>query len=158
MLLDIPSLDDIDLRILQALQNDGRISNRQLAERVALSPAPCWRRLRALEENDVIQRYAALVDPAKVGLSILAFAHVSLENHHSETVAEFDALIHERPEVLECHSTSGDYDYMLKIIVADMAAYETFLSDELLQIPAVRTVNTSFSLRQKKLTTQLPLV
>ena len=154
----VPStLDDIDLKILEALQDNGRITNRELADKVSLSPAPCWRRLRALEANGVIQRYAALVDPTKVGLSVQAFAHISLENHHSATVAQFDASIARIPEVLECHSTSGDHDYMLKIIVANMAAYETLLSKKLLQIPAVRTVNTSFSLRQKKLTTQLPL-
>lgn len=148
-------MDDTDRRIIDVLQQDGRISNRELAERVALSTAPCWRRVRQLEDSGVIYRYAALVNPFLVGLNIMAFAHVSLENHHTETVAAFDAGISEWPEVLECHATSGDHDYMLKILVRDMAHYDAFLSERLLQLPQVRTVNTSFSLRRKKYTTAL---
>lgn len=150
-------MDELDRKILDVLQSDGRISNRELADRVSLSQAPCWRRVRQLEQSGVIRRYAALLDPARTGLNILAFAHVSLENHHGDTVAAFDTGIAEWPEVLECHATSGDHDYMLKIVVTDMAHYDAFLNDRLLQLPQVRTVNTSFSLRQKKNTTRLPL-
>ena len=92
-----------------------------------------------------------------IGLSIVAFAHISLENHHAETVTEFNKAIQSSDEVLECYMTSGEYDYMLKIVVADMAAYERFFSDVLMQISAVRNVSTSFALRHKKLTTALPL-
>ncbi len=150
-------MDETDRRILDVLQQDGRISNRALADEVALSQAPCWRRVRQLERSGVIRGYVALLDPERAGLSIVAFAHVSLENHHGDTVAAFDAGIAEWPEVLECHATSGDYDYMLKIIVPDMARYDAFLSERLLQLPQVRTVNTSFSLRRRKNTTRLPL-
>lgn len=151
------SLDKIDARIIAALQADGRLSNRDLAERVALSASPCWRRVRQLEADGVIKGYSALVDPAAVGLNVVAFAHVSLENHHAETIAQFDRAIEQWPHVQECHATSGDYDFMLKIVAADMADYDNFLSESLLQLPAVRTVNTSFSLRSRKLTTHLPL-
>lgn len=150
-------LDRFDIALLRELQRNGRMSNRELAERVDLSPAPCWRRLRALEEGGVIARYTALLNADKVGLSILAFAHISLENHHATTVAEFDKAIQSTDAVLECYMTSGEYDYMLKVVAADMAAYESFLSDVLMQIPAVRNVSTSFALRHKKLTTALPL-
>ena len=150
-------LDRYDLAILMELQQDGRISNRDLAERVGLSPAPCWRRLRNLEQGGVIRNYAALLDPEQIGLSIVAFAHISLDNHHSETVKEFDKAIQSSAEVLECYMTSGEYDYMLKIVVSDMAAYEKYFSDVLMQIQGVRNVSTSFSLRHKKLTTVLPL-
>lgn len=149
--------DRFDVAILAELQRHGRISNRELADKVGLSPAPCWRRLRTLEETGVIDHYVALLDPTKVGLSIVAFAHISLENHHANTVAEFDAAIQNSPEVLECYMTSGEYDYMLKVVVADMAAYERFFSEVLMQIAAVRNVSTSFALRHKKLTTALPL-
>ncbi len=150
-------LDRFDIAILKELQTDGRISNRDLADRVGLSHAPCWRRLRSLEQEQIISRYAALLDAEKVGLSIIAFAHISLENHHADTVAEFDKAIQSADEVLECYMTSGEYAYMLKVIAADMAAYEKFFSEVLMQIPAIRNVSTSFALRHKKLTTALPL-
>jgi DNA-binding Lrp family transcriptional regulator len=146
-----------DISILNALQNDGRMSNRNLAKSVSLSPSPSWRRLRALEEGGVIDHYAAVLDREKVGLSILGFAHVSLHDHRSRTVEKFDQAIMCAPQVLECHATSGEYDYMLKIVAPDMAAYQEFLSGYLLKIGVVRAVNTSFALKQQKSTTVLPL-
>jgi DNA-binding Lrp family transcriptional regulator len=150
-------LDRLDRRILDELQSDARVANQELARRVGLSPAPCWRRLRRLEQEGFIAGYATLLDAGSVGLSILAYALVSLENHHPETVREFDALVRERPEVLECHSMSGPNDYLLKIVAASMEAYEHFMSTRLMQTRAVRSVNTSFVLRTKKLTTRLPV-
>ena len=150
-------LDNYDIAILRILQSDGRISNRELAQAVGLSPAPCWRRLRALEENQIISNYAAILNTEKLKLTIIAFAHISLENHHAKTVIEFDRAIQGSDEVLECYMTSGEYDYMLKVVATDMTAYEKFLSDVLMQIAAVRNVSTSFALRHKKLTTALPL-
>jgi DNA-binding Lrp family transcriptional regulator len=151
------SLDRGDRRILDALQGDARISNQELAKKVGLSPAPCWRRLRRLEEEGFIAGYATLLKPAAIGLPILAYALVTLENHHPETVRQFDRLIQDRPEVLECHSMSGANDYLLRIVAASMEAYEHFLSTQLLQASAVRSVNTSFVLRTKKSTTRLPV-
>ena len=150
-------LDRYDLAILRELQANGRISNRDLAVRVGLSPAPCWRRARALEQQGIISGYAALLDKKKVGLSIVAYAHISLENHQADTVKGLDQAIQAADEVLECYMTSGEYDYMLKVVVADMAAYERFFSEVLMQIPAIRNVNSSFVLRHNKLTTTLPL-
>lgn len=146
-----------DVEILEVLQADGRISNRDLAAKVALSPSPCWRRVRTLEEDGVIERYVALLAPEKLDLAVIAFAHVSLTDHHPESVEEFDAAVDRAPEVLECYMTSGEHDYMLKVITADMASYEHFLSDKMLRLPSVRTVNTGFVLRRKKYTTALPL-
>ena len=150
-------LDRLDRRILQELQADARISNQDLARRVGLSPAPCWRRLRRLEAAGFIAGYATLLHAAAVGLPILAYALVSLENHHPESVRQFDQFVRERDEVLECHSMSGANDYLLRIVAASMEAYEHFLSTQLLQLKAVRAVNTSFVLRTKKLTTRLPV-
>lgn len=150
-------LDRQDMAILRELQRDGRLANRALAERVALSAAPCWRRVRALERQGVIRRYAALLEPTAVGLDILAFAHVSLDDHHPESVAPFDRMVQSAPEVLECFMTSGDYDYILKIAAPDMQAFERFLSHTLLRVPSVRMVNTRFVLRRDKETTELPL-
>lgn len=146
-----------DFSILRVLQKNGRISNRDLAREVSLSPSPSWRRVRALEDAGVIDHYAAVVKREAVGLSILGFAHVTLHDHNSETVAKFDSAIMNTDQVLECHSTSGEYDYMLKIVAPDMAAYQQFLSDYLLTIGVVRTVNTSFVMKQLKSTTVLPL-
>lgn len=150
-------LDKLDVAILTALQNDGRLSNRDLAKKISLSPSPSWRRLRLLEESGVISHYAAVVDRQKAGLSILGFAHVTLLDHSTETVEKFDRAILLAPQVLECHATSGEHDYMLKVVAPDMAAYQDFLSDYLLKIGVVRTVNTSFALKQQKNTTVLPL-
>ena len=121
------------------------------------SPLTCWRRLKGLEEEGYIQQYTALLDREKLGFSATGFAHVSLENHHQATVAAFDKAIEQWPEVMECYMTSGNYDYMLKIVAVDMTAFERFLSTRLLLLPAIRTVNTSFVLRPKKYTTALPL-
>jgi DNA-binding Lrp family transcriptional regulator len=150
-------LDRVDRRILDELQADARISNQDLAKRVGLSPAPCWRRLRRLQEGGFIASYATLLNPSAVGLPILAYAQVSLENHHPESVRQFDELISRRPEVLECHSMSGTNDYLLRIVAGSMEAYEHFLSTHILRSQAVRSINTSFVLRTKKFTTQLPL-
>ena len=151
------TLDRVDRRILDALQADARISNQELAKKVGLSPAPCWRRLRRLEDDGFIAGYATLLNGSTIGLPILAYALVTLENHHPETVRQFDRLIQDRPEVLECHSMSGANDYLLRIVAASMEAYEHFLSTQLLQLAAVRSVNTSFVLRTKKSTTRLPV-
>ena len=152
------SLDRLDRRILDELQADARISNQELAQRVGLSPAPCWRRLRRLEEEGFIGGYATLLSASAIGLPIQAYALVSLENHHPQTVRQFDHLVRERPEVLECHSMSGPNDYLLRIVAASMDAYEQFLSTRVLQLPGVRSVNTSFVLRTKKFTTKLPVL
>lgn len=151
-------LDRVDRRILDTLQADARITNQELAKNIGLSPAPCWRRLRRLEEEGFISGYATLLNGSAIGLPILAYALVTLENHHPETVREFDRLIQDCPEVLECHSMSGAHDYLLRIVAASMEAYEHLLSTQLLQLSAVRSVNTSFVLRTKKFTTKLPVL
>ena len=150
-------MDKQDVSILEAMQKDGRLSNRDLAKEVSLSPSPSWRRLRALEDAGVISHYAAVVDREQVGLSIMGFAHVTLHDHSSEKVKRFDRAIMRAPQVLECHATSGEHDYMLKVVAPDMASYQDFLSEYLLKIGVVRTVNTSFALKQQKGTTALPL-
>src|SRR5258708_34961686 len=112
------SLGRVDRRILEQLQADARISNQELAKRVGLSPAPCWRRLRRLEEAGFIAGYATLLRAPAIGLPILAYAVVSLENHHPESLRQVDQLVKERPEVLECHSMSRAHDYLLRIVAA----------------------------------------
>ncbi len=151
------NLDRIDRAILACLQQDGRISNQEIAAQVNLSPAPCWRRIKRLEEEGVVRGYVGLVDPAAVGLNVNAYINISLTDHHAETVAEFDAFISAAPEVLECYSVSGEHDYLLRVIAPDIAAVEGFLMHRLLRQAAVNSANTTFVLREKKSTTVLPL-
>jgi DNA-binding Lrp family transcriptional regulator len=150
-------LDKTDCRILHELQRDARLSNQELAERVGLSPAPCWRRLKRLEQAGLIGQYSAILEPESVGFTITAYSHVSLENHHPDSVGAFNELVRERPEVLECFMMSGQYDYLLKVVARNMNHYEEFLTKHLLPSPAVRSVSTSFVLRRMKFTTALPV-
>ncbi len=150
-------MDKTDRKILAVLQRDGRISNQRLAEEVGLSVSPCWRRVKRLEQEGYIERYVTLLDAGKVGLRITAFVHVSLEDHHPDTLTEFDRLIRTRPEVLECFAMSGQDDYLLRVVCPDMDAYEDFLTRHLLALKGVRTANTSFVLKTRKSTTALPL-
>ena len=150
-------MDKYDIKILETIQQNGRISNKELAKIVNLSPAPCWRRMNSLVKGGYIKNYTALLSYEKIGVTITAFAHVSLDDHHENTVNAFDKAIANWSEVQECHATSGDSDYLLKITTVDMQAYNLFLHDKLLKLKAIRSVNTSFSMHQKKLSTNVDL-
>jgi DNA-binding Lrp family transcriptional regulator len=150
-------MDLMDLKILRELQRDGRLSSQALAERVGLSTSPCWRRVRRLQEQGVIEATVALVNPQKAGLQVTAIAMVSLEDHHPDSVEEFNRIVNERPEILECHATSGQHDYTLKVVCESIVAYDQLLSRWIMPCKAVHTVNTSFVLRSTKNTTALPL-
>jgi len=150
-------MDSSDYKILSALQANGRLSSQALAEKAGLSTSPCWRRLRKLESEGVISASVAILDPEKVGLHVMAVANVSLEDHHPDTVGEFDRMVAERPEILECYAMSGQYDFMLKVVCESISAYDRLLAQHILQCRAVHTVNTSFVMRRIKATTALPL-
>jgi len=150
-------MDSTDRKILDALQKDGQLSSQALAARIGLSPSPCWRRVRKLESDGVIRKTVALLDPEKLGLQVMAIANVSLEDHHPDSVAEFDRVVRDRPEILECYATSGQHDYTLKVVCASIKAYDRLLSEHLMRCRAVHQVNTSFVLRTTKSTTALPL-
>lgn len=150
-------LDQIDLNILRLMQENGRLSNHDLARQVGLSPSPCWRRLRRLETAGIIDHYAAILDGEKAGFHLIAFVHVMLEKHQMEMLDQFDQAICERPEVLEYYSMSGDYDFLMKVIARSIKDYELFQTAFLMRLPVVRSVSTSFVLKQKKHTTRLPL-
>lgn len=150
-------LDRIDRKILAALQEDGRLPNNELAERVGLSPSPCLRRVKALEEAGVIARYVALVDPASVDLPVNIFVSVSLERQVEARLDGFEAAVMARPEVLECYLMTGDADYLLRVVVPDLASYERFLKEHLTRIPGVASIRSSFALKQVRYRTALPL-
>lgn len=150
-------LDDIDRRILDVLQRDGRISNVELADKVGLSPSPCHRRVRRIEDAGLIVDYVTLLDRAALGLGLTVFVDVALGRKNPESVATFEAAISARPEVMECHITTGDYDYLLRVAVADVPAYRHFIMNVLIGMPGVDKTRTNFSLGEVKYTTALPL-
>ena len=151
-------LDRYDRRILEVLQADGRLANQELAERIGLSPSPCLRRVRALEEAGVITGYRALVDARKLGLSLMALLHISMDKHTPERFANFEKKIAARPEVLECLLITGqEADYQLKVIVRDMDAYQELLLNRITRIEGVTGVHTSFVLRRALDKTAVPV-
>lgn len=150
-------LDKIDRRILMELQNDARIANVGLAECVGLSPSPCLRRVKQLEAAGIIRRYSAVIDPARVGLGLSCFISVTLERNVEQVLEAFEEAILERPEILECWPTTGEADFLLKVVTADLGAYERLMRDHLLRIPGISSTKTSFLLTPVKNETALPL-
>jgi len=151
-------LDHYDLQMLRVLQQEGRISNQDLAERIGLSPSPCLRRLRTLEESGLIIGYRALLDAKKLGLSLMALIHISMDQHTPERFDNFEAQVGQIPEVLECLLITGqDADYQLKVMVRDMDAYQELLLNRLTRITGVTGVHSSFVLRRVIDKTALPL-
>jgi len=152
-----PALDDIDRRILARLQDNARLTNVELAEAVGLSPSPCLRRVRELESSGVIRRYVALLDPTTVGLPVSVFVNVRLERQVETALERFEAAILKRPEVMECYLMTGDADYLLRVVTADLSAYERFLVEHLTRVPGVASIKSSFALKQVKYRTALPV-
>lgn len=150
-------LDDLDRKILDALQADGRMTNQQLADRIGLSPSPCLRRLRQLEEGGVISRYVALVDPAAVGLGVTAFVRVRLDRQDDRHLELFEAAVAGFHEVMECYLMTGDADYQLRVMVGSLESFEDFLRFKLTKIEGVSQVTTSFALRPTVYKTALPV-
>lgn len=152
-------IDRIDQQILEILQVDGRIANQDLADRIGLSPSPCLRRVRALEESGLITGYRAMLDAKKLGLSLIALVHISMDRHTPERFANFEASVGVLPEVLECLLITGqDADYQIKVAVRDMDHYQTLLLNKLTRIEGVTGVHSSFVLRRVIDRTTLPLV
>ena len=142
-------LDRYDQHILEVLQQDGRINNQDLADRIGLSPSPCLRRVRALEESGLIVGYRAVLDAKKLGLTLLALINVSMDLHTPERFANFEAIVCALPEVLDCLLITGqDADYQLKVAVRDMDHYQSLLLDQLTRIEGVTGVHSSFVLRK----------
>jgi Lrp/AsnC family leucine-responsive transcriptional regulator len=152
------NIDRFDRQILEVLQVDGRINNQDLAERIGLSPSPCLRRVRALEEQGLIVGYRALVDARKLGLTLMALVHISMDVHTPERFANFETSVSVLPEVLECLLITGqDADYQLKVAVRDMDHYQALLLDRITRIAGVTGVHSSFVLRRVVDKTALPV-
>ncbi|MCB2051686.1 MAG: Lrp/AsnC family transcriptional regulator [Novosphingobium sp.] len=149
----MPNLDEIDHRLLAELQDEGRVTNVELAKRVGLTAPPCLRRVRALEENGIIRGYHAEIDPVSLGFSIMVFALVSLKSQAENDLRQFEEHMRSLPEVRECHMLNGEIDFILKIVSKDLQAFQEFLTSRLTTQPNVASVKTSLVIRTAK---QLP--
>ncbi len=154
---DAIQLDEVDRRILRALQADARLSHAALAEQVGASPTSCWRRIKALEDAGVLRDAVRLVDPRRIGRGVSVMLQVRLRSHDLDRRQAFEAFLHRHEEVTECYSMSGEWDYQMRIVVADVADYERFLMRALLNHPDVATSASHFALSQVKYTTALPV-
>lgn len=150
-------MDKIDRRILAELQQDASLSNVELSQRVGLSPSPCLARVRALEKSGVIRQYVALANAAELGLGLNVFISISLRTQSKDALARFEQRIAEHDEVMECYLMTGDSDYLIRVVVADIAALERFILDQLTPIPEVEKIRSSFTLKQVRYKTALPL-
>ena len=146
----MPELDDADCRILAVLQADGRISNVDLADRVALSPSPCLRRVRRLEEAGVIQGYRAILDREAAGLGLTVFVAIKVARHSREAAMTLQETLAAIPEVAACHMVSGEADFLAEVVVADLAAYERLLTEQLLTLPMIADIRSNMVLRRIK--------
>ena len=150
-------LDAVDLRILTELQQDSSLSNVELSRRVHLSPSPCLMRVRHLESEGVIQRYVALCDTKSLGLGLNVFISITLKEQSRKALAEFEQRIAEHDEVMECYLMTGDSDYLIRVALADIAALERFILNQLTPIAGVEKIRSSFALKQVRYKTALPL-
>ncbi|MFZ5618497.1 MAG: Lrp/AsnC family transcriptional regulator [Pseudomonadota bacterium] len=150
-------LDQIDHNILRYLQQDARITNADLAEKVGLSPTPCLRRLRRLEADGIIKGYHAELNREALGVNVTVIILVKLEREDDHTLREFEAAIKKRPEVMECYLVTGKFDYFIRVVIPSLSAYEVFLSETILRMPKVATVESSFTLREVERKVVMPL-
>ena len=153
----VPALDRTDLKILDALQANGRLTNAELAERVGLSLSPCWRRLKRLEESGVITGYQALLDRKALGLGVTAFVRVDIERHTPAMERRFEEAIADLDEIVSCHVISGEGAFMLVVMSESLESFSKFALDTLMALPGVKDTRTSFSLKEVKSSTALPL-
>lgn len=151
------TLDSIDRAILRTLQQEAKIQNIELAERVGLSPSPCLRRVRLLEEAGVIERYAAQIDPAKVGYGLTFFVRIGLTGPDESTIDTFIEAIMKLPQIVECYMLAGDCDFLLKIIAADLEAYRRFRVEQLGRIKVVRDIKSDIPMQKIKHTWEIPV-
>jgi Lrp/AsnC family leucine-responsive transcriptional regulator len=150
-------IDAFDRNILRILQSDGRITNRELAERCSLSPAACHERFKRLQERGYIRGFAALLDPEKLERALLIFVEVVLDRTTGDVFEAFAEAVRRTPEIMECHMVAGGFDYLIRARVQDMAAYRAFLGETLITMPGVRETRTYAVLEEVKTTTQLPI-
>ena len=151
------NLDKIDRQILEALQDDACISNLQLAEKICLSPSPCSRRVKILEEEGYIRSRVTLLNPDKIGLSVSVFIQVTLNHQAKNNLLDFERVVSEWPEVMECYLMTGDFDYLIRVVVPDLNVYQQFLDARLTPLEGIDNIRSSFSLKRVRYKTNMPL-
>lgn len=153
----MPDIDDVDAEILDSLQRNGRLSNAKLAKQVSLSEPSCWRRVRRLEKEGVIEGYRAVLNRRNLGLGLLAFVQLGFGQHDPEATAEMERILSGCPHVLSCHNTTGEADFLLQVVAKDLDDYSRFVETVLRNLPGVISVTSNLSLRELKLTGRLPV-
>ena len=151
------SLDDYDKRILRALQTNADYSMAELGDKVGLSHTPCWRRIKRLEQDGYIKGRVTLLDAHKLNVSVTVHAYIIIKSHDEDSLNAFESAVQDVTEIVECYSTSGDKDYVLRIVTKNVDHYESLLKKTLVHLPNVASVNSTFALKQVKYTTELPL-
>lgn len=154
---DINQLDEFDIKILSAIQENADYSMNELGDIVGLSHTPCWRRIKRLESDGFIIGKVTLLNAKKLDLSVSVHAYLTIKSHDENSLNAFESAVHDVPEIVECYSTSGEKDYLLRIIVNSVNDYEQLLKQTLVHLPNVASINSTFALKQVKYTTQLPL-
>jgi Lrp/AsnC family transcriptional regulator len=150
-------LDSFDIKILRELQQNAEISMQELGDKVGLSHTPCWRRVKRLEKDKVIRKRVTLLNPVALHLAVNVFVHVTLKNHRENGLTLFEEAVQDIAEIVECYTVSGDRDFLLRVVVADVSAYEQLLKHVLINLPGVDNLSSTFALRQVKYTTEYPL-
>jgi len=150
-------LDSFDRKILRELQANADLSMQDLGERVGLSHTPCWRRVKRLQEAGIIRGSVTLLDPDQLNLSVNVFVHVTLKGHQNNALSRFEEAVVDVNEIVECYTVSGEKDFLLRVVVEDVAAYERLLKHTLVHLPEVANLSSTFALRQVKYSTELPL-
>ncbi|WP_017901813.1 Lrp/AsnC family transcriptional regulator [Pseudomonas asplenii] len=150
-------LDRVEIAIADRLQRDGRLSNVKLAEQLSLSEASCWRKLKRLEECGVVEGYQAVLNRKKLGLGVMAFVQISCTDHSEEATAKLERIIESAPQVLSCHNTTGEADFLLQVVARDLDSYSRFVEKVLRKLPGVSSIRSNLSLRELKTTNRLPV-
>lgn len=155
--MPVVSLDEGDIRLLRALQMEGRLTNQELAQRCGMSTSPAWRRIRRLEEEGVIQGYRAVLNPRRLGLGVNAFVRIGIDRHSEAEALEFETEVMRLQEVISCHSVTGDHDFFLQVVAADLDAYADFSMRIIRRLPGMRSMHTNFALKEIKPAGLLPI-
>lgn len=150
-------LEPVDVRILKALQENGRLTNQALADQMGLSTSPCWRRVRQLEESGVIQRYAAVLGRREIGLGVLAFIRIKIDNHNEAQAEEFAHSVKQLDNVIACYSIAGDADFLLQVVARDLDSYSDFAMTVIRRLPCIKEMQTTFVLKEIKPLNGLPI-
>ncbi|MBB3168950.1 Lrp/AsnC family transcriptional regulator [Simiduia aestuariiviva] len=150
-------LDEFDRKILRTLQENADYSMAELGDRVGLSHTPCWRRIKKLEADGIIKQKVTLLDPKQLGLGVTVYAYITIKSHDEDSLNGFEQGVQDIPEIVECYSTSGEKDYVLRVVVDSVEHYEQLLKKTIVHLPNVASVNSTFALKQVKYTTSLPL-